>query len=133
VASLPGVSCPACDAPTVAFRVPDALVAHAPGDAAAVCSVCLRVHPADSAPATADFSPLLSSFPDGEGGAALALALGLLDSLALNRAAVVDCCEFAERAGVDVHLALDRLAAAGSVDPQFDLSRRHGQLRDFLA
>jgi hypothetical protein len=127
------VSCPACDASTVAFRVPDALVDHAPGPFAAVCTVCLRVHPADDAPPDPDFSPLLSSFPDGEGGAALALALGALDSLALNRAAVVDCCAFAERAGVDVHLALDRLAAAGSVEPHVDLSRRHSQLRDLLA
>ncbi len=127
------MACRACDAPTVAFRVPPDLAAHAPdGEAAAVCTSCLRVEPASPDDVSADpaFDALLSQFPDDEGGAALALALGLLDSLALNRAAVVECCAYAERAGVDVHLALDRLASAGRVDPHYDLSRRHAQLRD---
>jgi hypothetical protein len=129
------VVCRVCDAETVAFRVPADLAAHAPDDeAAAVCTSCLRVQPAspDDVPADPGFDALLSQFPGGEGGAALALALGLLDSLALNRAAVVDCCTYAERAGVDVHLALGRLVSAGRVEPHFDLSRRHAQLRDVL-
>jgi hypothetical protein len=129
------VPCPTCDAPTVAFRVPDALAAHAPdGPAAAVCTACLRLASAD--PDDADpgptFDRLLADFPAGEGGAALALAVGMLGSLALNRAAVVDCCEFAEAAGVDVLLALDRLDAAGRIEPHYDLSRRRAQLADFL-
>lgn len=128
------MDCPDCDSPTVQFRVPSDLTAHAPedGDAAAVCSACLRVHPAGDAPTGASFDALLSQFPGGEGGAALALALGLLDSLALNRAAVVECCEHAERSGVDLYLVLDRLANAGSVDPHYDASRRHAQIRDVL-
>jgi hypothetical protein len=129
------VSCPTCDAPTVAFRVPDALAEHAPdGRAAAICTDCLRLAPADpdDADPESTFDRLLADFPAGEGGAALALAVGLLDALALNRAAVVDCCEYAEAAGVDVLLTLDRLDAAGRVEPHYDLSRRRSQLADFL-
>ena len=128
--------CPTCDAPTVSFRVPDALTDHTPDGepAAAVCTSCLRVAPAD--PTAADASPsfdrLLGEFPTGEGGAALALAAGMLGSLALNRAAVVDCFEYAEAAGVDVLVTLDRLDAAGRVEPHYDLSRRRSQLADFL-
>ncbi|MFB6167631.1 MAG: DUF6276 family protein [Haloferacaceae archaeon] len=127
--------CATCDAPTVAFRVPDAVAAHAPdGPAAAVCTTCLRLAPADPDEADPEptFDRLLADFPAGEGGAALALAVGLLDTLALNRAAVVDCCEFAEAAGVDVLLTLDRLDRAGRVEPHYDLSRRSRQLADFL-
>jgi hypothetical protein len=128
------VSCPICEAPTVAFRVPDALSDHAPdgAPAAAVCTSCLRVHPADDGEADPTFDRLLSEFPPGEGGAALVLAAGMLGSLALNRAAVVDCCEFAEAEGVDVLLTLDRLNRAGRVEPHYDLSRRREQLADFL-
>jgi hypothetical protein len=126
--------CPICDGPTVAFRVPDALSDHAPGGApaAAVCTSCLRLHPAEDGDPDPTFDALLSEFPPGEGGAAMALAVGMLDALALNRAAVVDCCEFAEAAGVDVLLTLDRLDRAGRVEPHYDLSRRRGQLADFL-
>ena len=128
--------CPTCDAPTVSFRVPDALADHAPDDqpAAAICTSCLRLSSADPAAADPDptFDALLADFPAGEGGAALALAAGMLDTLALNRAAVVECCEFAEAAGVDVLLVLDRLDAAGRVEPHYDLSRRRAQLADFL-
>lgn len=126
------MDCPDCEAPTVPFRPPTALCEHAPGDAVAVCSSCLRLHAVDDAPAEQSFDGLLSGFPSGEAGAALALAAGLLGSLALNRAAVVACCEHAERAGADPMLALDRLDAAGSVAPHYDLGRRRSQLADFL-
>lgn len=128
--------CPACDAPTVAFGVPAPLRDHAPEGAAsaAVCTRCLRTHPAEGErdPAAASFDAVLDAFPDGEAGAALALALGHLDSLALSRASVVACCEHAERAGADVYLTLDRLATAGRVEPHFDVDRRRRQLRSFL-
>ena len=135
-ASLPVVPCPTCAAPTTSFRVPDALAGHTPDGepAAAICTDCLRLSPAT--PTVADpepsFDRLLSDFPAGEGGAALALAAGMLDALALDRAAVVDCCEYAEAEGVDVLLILDRLDAAGRVEPHYDLGRRRSQLADFL-
>lgn len=128
------MDCSDCGGRTVAFRVPADLRDHAPGggDAARICSVCLRTAPADDAPADADFDAVGSFFPDGEAGAALALALGLLDSLALNREPVVALCETAERHGCDVLLTLDRLAVAGSVAAHVDLDRRRRQVAEFL-
>lgn len=131
-ATVAAMDCPDCEAPTIPFRVPATLREHAPGDAVAVCSSCLCLHRVDDAPPASSFDGLLGEFPSGEAGAATALAAGLLGSLALNRAAVLACCEFAERAGADPVLALDRLDAAGSVAPHYDLGRRRSQLVDFL-
>ena len=138
------MSCPECDAPTVAVSVPADLREYAPEGAAraALCTRCLRTFPADGATADAGdagaaadattFDAVLDAFPEGEAGAALALALGRLDRLALDREAVVACCAYAERAGADVYLTLDRLAAAGGVEPHFAVERRKRQLRTFL-
>jgi hypothetical protein len=131
------MDCPDCGGRTVAFRVPAALRDFAPGggDAARICSVCLGTSPADGdadPPSDARFDAVADFFPDGEAGVALALALGLLDSLALRRGDVVALCEAAERAGADVLLTLDRLAVAGSVDARFDVDRRRRQLAQFL-
>ena len=132
------MSCPACDAPVIAFAVPTALREHAPAAGSAICSVCLRTVAAseagvDDAPAPedADFSAIHESFPTGEGAVAFALALGKLDSLALERAAIEELCEAAERAGVDVRLALERLAEVDELDPPFDIGRRSQQLASF--
>ncbi|MFB6101068.1 MAG: DUF6276 family protein [Haloplanus sp.] len=128
------MTCPACGGRTVAFDVPPALQAHAPDEAhAAICATCLRTHAVDEAPATPAFERISPAFPTGEAGAALALALGLLDSLALRRADIDDCCAYAERAGADVLLTLDRLATADGVDPHFDPDRRRHQLAEMLS
>lgn len=71
------------------------------------------------------------ALPDGDAGAAVALLVGMLDSLALNRAGIVDCVEFAERSGTDVHLTLDRLQQTATA-PHFDVARRQRQLDAFL-
>ncbi|MFB6302326.1 MAG: DUF6276 family protein [Haloferacaceae archaeon] len=127
---------PDCEGRTVAFRVPPDLRDYAPEGAAVaeLCARCLRTFPTDGADAepAPSFDAVLDAFPDGEAGAALALALGRLDRLALERPAVVACCEYAERAGADVYLTLDRLGTAGSVVPHFDADRRKQQLRTFL-
>jgi hypothetical protein len=129
------MSCPACGGRTVSFSVPPVLHEHAPESSAhaTLCSTCLRVHPTDERAVDSDVGAVHPSFPSGESGAALALALGLLDSLAVRRAAIEDCCRFAEEAGADVLLTLDRLAAAEGVDPHFDLDRRRLQLADLLS
>jgi len=137
------MSCPVCGAHTVAFAVPSALRDHAPESSAyvAICSTCLRTHAVDSddagdgdgaGDAEPDFQLVHDSFPGGEAGAALALALGLLDALALRRDAIDDCCSYAERAGADVLLTLDRLAIDDELDPHFDVERRRHQLAELL-
>ena len=129
------MTCPACGGDVVVFAVPPSLRSHAPGagGTAAICASCLRTHPTDR-PVAAEppFETVHSAFPTGEAGAALALTLGLLDSLALRRADIDDCCSHAERAGADVLLTLDRLATAGGVDPHFDADRRRVQLVEVL-
>jgi len=126
--------CPACGGDTVAFAVPADLRAHAPdsGAYAAICATCLRTRAVDDGPLHPTFAVVHESFPDGEAGAALALALGLLDSLALRRDAIDDCCSYAERAGTDVLLTLDRVASADELDPHVDIERRRHQLAELL-
>lgn len=128
------MSCPHCGGETIRFAVPDDLSRYAPdGDATTLCARCLRTAPADGPPAGAPrFDLVGAAFPDGDAGASLALAVGMLDSLALNRAAIVACCRRAERAGADVSLALDRLDASPDVTPHFDLGRRRRQLEQML-
>jgi len=133
--------CPDCGGDAIPFAVPPALREHAPADEAAICADCLAVYPvaepdvpaedvADATtPAETDFSALGAGCPDGRAGVAFALALGKLDSLALNRAAITELLEYAETAGADVFLALDRLTAP---DADIDLDRRAAQLRELL-
>lgn len=134
---LPDVPCPDCDGDLVAFPVPDDLREYAPGEAAALCARCLRVHPVDEVAETppadrASFDAVGDFFPEGRAGIALALALGKLGSLALNRRAIQALCGEAERAGGDVLLALDRVDGAAGVDAHFDVGRRTSQLSDLL-
>ncbi|WP_248895178.1 DUF6276 family protein [Haloplanus halobius] len=127
------MSCPVCGGRTVSFAVPAALRSHAPesGADAALCTTCLRTVPADGSD-DASLDAVAPAFPTGEAGAALALALGHLDSLALERDAIDDCCSYAERAGTDALLTLDRLADEPDVDPHFDIDRRRPQLAEML-
>ncbi|WP_129114394.1 DUF6276 family protein [Halegenticoccus tardaugens] len=127
------MDCPHCETTAVPFAVPADVRAHAPdgSDRAAICPTCLRVYPTDEDASNPDFSRIGDFFPGGEAGATAALLLGLLDSLALNRAAIETLCARAERAGADPLLLLDRLTAA-DVDPHFDLERRRVQLEGSL-
>jgi hypothetical protein len=139
--------CPSCDRSLTRVSVPSAIREHAPEAAAVVgsCPRCLRTvvlsasdadDTADGHPA-ADASPLTgadppASIPPGEGGAALLLAFGALDSVALNRPAIEALLDHAERCGADAFLALDRLAADESVDAHADLARRRRQLETMV-
>ncbi|MFD1598002.1 DUF6276 family protein [Halobellus rarus] len=128
--------CEHCDRSLVLVDVPSDLREYAPENAGTVgsCPRCLRTYPvsdgdgADSGRA----DDLPAAIPDGEGGVALLLALGLLDSLATNRAAIQSLIEHAEAAGADVFLTLDRLAADESVEAHVDLERRRRQLESLL-
>ncbi|MFB6354192.1 MAG: DUF6276 family protein [Halobacteriales archaeon] len=129
------MDCPDCGTPTVAFAVPEPYRGHAPdGASAALCPSCLTLTAAEDAsvapaPDEADFSRIVDSFPDGEAGAAMALAVGLLvESLTLNRDAIAALFEAVADAGEDPWLVLERLHAAGSVQPDADLGRARRQL-----
>ncbi len=126
--------CPTCGTPTVGFAVPERFRDAAPDGAAAaaICPACLTLTAVEGdvpAPETAEFSRILESFPQGEAGAAMALAAGLLaDSLALNRDAVKALFDAVSDAGEDPWLVLERLAAAGTVQPDADLGKLRRQL-----
>lgn len=129
------MACPDCDAETVDFAVPDDLREHAPEEAAAaaLCTNCLTVAPADAAATAADgpdFSRVHESFPPDDAGVAFALLVGTLPSVTLRKASAVALRDRAEREGADVSLAFDRLVEAsegGELDPAFDLGRRVSQ------
>lgn len=128
------MDCPECGARTLSFDVPSDLQAHAPADAAAaaLCPRCLTLEPAEAG-GEPDFSAVSSEFPtDPDAAVPLALALGQLGSLALNRRDVEALLEAAERSGADPLLLLDRLAAQGNVEPHFDAAGRRRQLEQLL-
>jgi len=129
--------CPECDAEQLAFPVPDDIRGHLPDDrpAATVCTRCLSVTPADEAPAgLPEFRTMSDALPTDRGAAAaLLLALGLADSLAVYRAEIDALLGVVERAGADPLLAMDRLAGDPDLDPALDLDRRSRQVEQLLS
>jgi len=130
--------CPTCDGDLIRVSVPEDIREYAPERAAVVgsCTRCLRTVALEESTDAVD-GPLAGpeppdAIPPGEGGSALLLAIGHLDSVALNRPAIQGLVEHAERAGADVFLTLDRLAADESVEPHVDLARRRRQLESML-
>lgn len=138
------MNCPHCDTAVVAFVVPDDLRAHAPepAPAASICPNCLAVEALEVDEAGAavgdddpDFARVHESFPAGDGGVVFSLLIGTLPSIALNKESARALRERAEREGVDVALAFDRLVEAvrsAKVVPEFDLQRRVRQLDSLL-
>lgn len=121
------MDCPNCGAGMHAFTVPEDLREHAESDHVGFCPRCLTTAPAEAG-GEPEFPRVSDAFPDGRGGAAMVLALGKLESLALNRGDIEALLNAAEREGVDPLLLLDRLAAQGNVRPAFDVDRRRHQL-----
>jgi hypothetical protein len=129
------MECPNCRARTVVFDVPVEYRDHVSEGAAraALCPECLTLAAADAAEPAPNFEWISSAFPTSEEAAVpLAIALGLLDSLALNRAALQELVPAAEAAGADPLLLLNRLHVQGGVDPDFDIGRRRHQLEQLL-
>lgn len=130
------MDCPACGAEMLAFAVPSAYRKYLPGDepGAAVCTRCLALQPVANPPdGVPDLSAISDAIPDEPDAAVpLAIALGLLDSLALYRTEIGDLLAEVERAGVDPLLVLDRLSVDPDVDAAADLDRRRHQLEQLL-
>ncbi|SDK78109.1 DUF6276 family protein [Natronorubrum texcoconense] len=128
------MTCSVCDSPTVAFAIPEPYREYAPerSSAAACCTRCLTVEPAEGEGKDPDFTRVSDAFPTGEAAVPLALALGLCSSLATNRAAIEDLFEAVERAGTDPLLVLDRLVDDPELEPEIDLERRRHQLEQLL-
>jgi hypothetical protein len=121
--------CSECEGEVVRLAVPEELREHVRGwEAAGVCSRCLALQPAEAADDDPDWSAFGEAFPDGEAAVPMALVVGLLDQLALNRSALSALVERAERAGADPRLVLDRLATSGSIQANYDIDRRRRQL-----
>ena len=131
------MDCPNCRARTVVFDVPSEyrnFVAEE-SDRAALCPECLTLAVTGNEPIEPEprFDRISSAFPTNEAAAVpLAIAIGLLDSLALNRVALQELVPAAEAAGADPLLLLDRLHVQGGVDPEFDIDRRRHQLEQLL-
>jgi hypothetical protein len=128
--------CQQCDADVLAFRVPGELREQLPDDraAASICTRCLYVAPEDDAPdALPDFTRVSDALPqDAESAVVVAVALALLDSIALYREELDALVAAAECRGTDPFLVLDRLATDPELEPHFDLARRSRQLQQMV-
>ncbi|WP_436908578.1 DUF6276 family protein [Halosimplex marinum] len=130
------MTCPDCGAPTLAFPVPEQYRDALPGEhaGAEVCTRCLTLRPvADPPDDVPDFTAISDAVPSsGEAAVPFVLMVGLLPSLATNRAEVSELLASVERAGTDPLLALDRLADDPTVDAAADLRGRRRQLEQLL-
>ena len=127
------MDCPECGTETVAFAVPPVARAPAPGDGAAICPSCLTLVEAASTDEDPDFSRIGESFPEGEAGALMAVAVGLLvDSMVLNKEAIARLLEAVSERGADPWLVLERLAASPTIDADADIARARRQLEQLL-
>ncbi|WP_135667518.1 DUF6276 family protein [Halorhabdus rudnickae] len=126
------MDCPDCGAELLAFRVPADQREYLPGDepGVAICPQCLHLIPVGKPPADLpDFRAIDDAFPaQAEAAIPMALALGLLSSLAIHRQEISMLLSEVERAGVDPLLVVDRLAVADGVQTPIDLEGRRRQL-----
>jgi hypothetical protein len=132
------MSCTECARATLAFRVPEDLRDCLPENAgaAAVCVSCLTLQPPASDEDIVDdpdLTRISDAFPaDPDPAVSMALLVGLLESLALNRPKIERLMERIEAAGHDPLLTLDRLADDRELNPAMDLRGRRRQLEQLL-
>jgi hypothetical protein len=130
------MDCPECGGDLQAFPVPADLRQHLPGEepGAALCARCLALQPVDDPPADPpDFREISDAFPaNSDAAVPMAIAVGLLSSLALYRQEIAALLETVERAGSDPLLVIDRLATDPDLDPHVDLAGRRRQLERLI-
>jgi len=128
------MDCPNCDTATVRGPVPDAYREFAPEESVGVaaCPLCLTVTPCSAPSSTPDWTTVSDALPADERAVGVLLLVGLLDSLATNRAAIESLLATLEGDGVDAFATIDRLAADRTLDPTVALERRRHQLEQLL-
>lgn len=132
------MSCTECNRGTIAFEVPEDLRDCLPENAgaAAMCVSCLTLQPpakGEEIHSDPDLSRISDAFPaDSEAAIPMAIAIGLLESLALNRPKIERLIERVERKGHDPMLIIDRLAEDPDLNPAIDLRGRRRQLEQLL-
>jgi hypothetical protein len=130
------MQCSECRGDVTAFEVPPGLRGFAPGGAATICTQCLTVAAAkpENAQAASDvrFEDIVESFPSGTAGVRMALVVGLLSSLALNRSKIETLVEDLASEGVDAMLVLEHLDGESSLQPRVAIGRRRHQLEQLM-
>jgi len=127
------MQCPDCNGQVATFDVPEELREHLPKPVghAGLCTRCLALHPTEEG-GEPTFTEL-EAFPENPDAAmSLAIAIGLLDSLALNRGSIETLFRRVAEAGADPFLALDRLSTSGSIQPRIDLVARKQQIEQLM-
>jgi hypothetical protein len=126
------MQCPDCNSSVATFDVPIEFRDHLPTpvDQAGLCTSCLALHPAEEG-GEPEFG--FDVFPDEPDSAiAMAVGVGLLDSLALNRDTIETLFREVAASGTDPFLVLETLAASGAVQPQIDIEARQQQLEQLM-
>ncbi|WP_227133828.1 DUF6276 family protein [Halorubellus salinus] len=130
------MQCSECRGDVTVFEVPADLREFAPGDAASICTQCLTVTAADPANAQpageVRFEDIVESFPPETAGVRMALVVGMLSSLALNRSNIETLVEDLAADGVDAMLILEDLEGEGSLQPRVAIGRRRKQLEQLM-
>ncbi|PSQ17715.1 hypothetical protein BRD00_06425 [Halobacteriales archaeon QS_8_69_26] len=132
------MTCMECGRGLVGFTVPEDLREYLPenASAAAVCLSCLTLQPPTEetpTPKDPDLTQVSESLTDDPDVAIpMVIAVGLLESLALNRPKIERLIERIEREGVDPMLVLEDLANDPSLNPAIDLVGRRRQLQQLL-
>lgn len=130
------MQCSECRGDVTAFTVPEDLREFAPGAAATICTQCLAVSAASPENAQAAeevrFEEIVESFPNGVSGVRMALLVGLLSSLALNRSKIETLVEDLAEEGVDAMLVLEDLEHEGALQPSVAIGRRRHQLAQLM-
>lgn len=132
------MDCIECEGETTAFTVPEELRESLPENAgaAAICGTCLTLQPPapeETRHDDPDLTQISDAFPTGpEAAVPMAIAVGLLESLALNRPKIERLLGHVETTGTDPLLVISRLAEDPDLDPVMDLDGRRRQLEQLL-
>lgn len=136
VVCVTGMQCSECRGEVIAFSVPEEYGEYAPGEAATICTQCLAVRAASPENAQAasevSFDEIVESFPSGTAGVRMALVVGLLSSLALNRSKIEALVEELASDGIDAMLVLEHLESAPGLQSQVAIGRRRHQLEQLM-